>query len=616
MLRNFNFLPKWVVILIDLLVCYFSFIFAFFVKNEFSLTGFDLHTNSGSIILWLSILLISFITFKTYSGIIRYTGMQDILRLAYALFSTIALLFLISLFGTFFKLGVYFSVTSLVYDFFCTLTLLILYRLIFKWAFLFIRKRNDSLINVLIYGGAEDGIAIKRLIESNSQHNLKIRGFVDDELRNVGKSIDGIRIYHIKELEEILQLLAIDELILANTTLSLDKKKKIIEFCFQLGIKVLEMKPIDQWILGEKDSLKPIEIDILSLIEEGNEIKSDVLNFNYLNGKKIFISGAGGSIAHELIKLIIDYKPKALILLDHNENSIYSLQSEFSGPLYVEIDIIAVLGDIENENILKSIFLKYQPDIVFHAAAVKQIPICETSILKTFLTNIRGTKIIADLAKEFKVEKFVFLSNNKAYLPNNVLNLSKRIGELYLLSLSQSGENNTNFILIRLGNVIGSNGSVSELFREQIKSGGPLKITNLEMSRSFITILSCAKLILHITSYNLLNQIYTIKMGSSMSIKSLGEQMIKLYGYKPGIDIRIETSGLRAGERLYEELWKEPESEMLSNSENILIVKPSLLKNTFDTALFLNLINLLENGDDENIVHLKMKELIPEFYNF
>ncbi len=613
MFKNSSIIPKWVVYLFDLLICYFTFIFSYYLKNGFSLNGFDLHTNSGAILLWLSVLGISFIAFRTYSGIVRYTGLQDLLKILYAVLTAIAVLFIISLFGTFFKAGVYFSVIGLVVSFFTTTLLLIFYRVLVKLLFSYLSRRKSDKRNVLIYGSGIDGLAIKRMIENNKDaRKSTIVAFMDDDFQKAGQTIEGIKIFHIRDFQEVVLSQEVDEVVLANASISIEKKNKITDFCSTNGIKVLYMKPLDKWMEGQLESPEIRTIDIESLFKKETLHEFPTIVKEQMSGSNILITGAAGSIGSEIVRLLLTCNPAKIILADNAESGLYLLHEELKG-VAGKTELILHFGDICQQDQFRKLLNEHTPEVIFHAAAYKQVPLLEKSIPTAIKNNIEGTKVLADLAYENKVKKFIFLSNERAVHPDNVLHLTKRISEVYLSWLSEQPGCKTDFITIRFGNVLATSGSVSTIFKSQIQSGGPVTITHPDISRSFITISDCSRLILEIAFKNNASGIYMIKMEKAISIVSLAEKMISLQGLTSGKDINLQMVGLRPGERLYDELWKEEKtSELVENKRIRRVISPYSYGNFSLNSLNM-LLNLAESDTNNEILLAKMKDLIPEF---
>lgn len=613
MFKKFNIIPKWVVFLIDLLVCYFTFIFSHYLKNDFSIEGFDIHTNSGAILLWLIVLGISFIAFKTYSGIVRYTGLPDLLKIIYSVLTAIAVLFITSLFGTFFKAGVYFSATSLVVSFFTTTFFLIFYRVFVKLIFSYVNKRKAEKRNVLIYGGGIDGLAIKRMIENNKDtRKSTIVAFIDDDFQKAGQTIEGVKVFHIRDFQEVVLAQDVDEVILANASLSIDKKNKITDFCSTHGVKVLYMKPVDEWMEGQLDRKEIRTVDIESLFDNETLPEFPSVVKEQLRNSTILVTGAAGSIGSEILRILLSCNTKKIILVDNAESALYLLYKELSC-VAGKTELVLHFGDICQQAQIQKLLAEHTPDIIFHAAAYKQVPILEKSISTAIKNNIVGTKMIADLAYENKVKKFIFLSNERAVHPNNVLHFTKRICEVYLSWLSEQSACQTDFVTIRFGNVLATSGSVSSIFKSQIQAGGPITITHPDIARTFINVNDCSRLILEIACLPNSSRIYMINMGKAISIISLAEKMISLQGLEAGNEIDIKTIGLRPGEKLYDELWSEEETiELLGNERIRKVVKPYAYGN-FNSSSLDNLISMVQNNSDDERLLAMMKDMIPEF---
>ena len=621
MFKNLNIIPRWVVFLIDLLGCYFAFIFAHFVKNNLSFQGIDLHTLSGNILILLFVQALVFVAFKTYDGIIRYTGFQDALKVGYSVVAGTALLFILSLFGTLLRNRlshpIYFSVVILIINLLFTMLFLVGYRLLVKMFFSYLQYHKLDKKNVVIYGAGDAGFATKRVLEHDYSSNVNVAAFIDDDFRKGGKVVDGVRIYHSKDLEEICTASKVDEIIIADLTVTAAKRNEVVDFCLDNNITVLNVPPIDTWINGQFSSRQLRTIEIENLLErDAIQLSNEELG-SQLKGRRILVTGAAGSIGSEIVKQLLRYQPQLIVLCDQAETPLHQLELDLAH-IKTPTRLISFLCDITNEVRMKELFKRYQPEYVYHAAAYKHVPMMEISAAEAVMNNTMGTKILADLSLQYTVKRFVFVSTDKAVNPTNIMGSSKRLAEVYIqylhhISFANQADFSTRFIITRFGNVLGTNGSVVGIFKDQIEKGGPVTITHPEITRFFMTIPEACQLVLEAGSMGKGGEIFVFDMGKSVSIVDLANKMIRLYGLIPGKDIEIRFTGLRPGEKLYEELWTGSENLLATHHEKIMIassVKPDSenILQSFDT-----LISLAKNGVDEMLLVAKMKELVPEF---
>lgn len=606
--------------MIDLLVCYFAFIFSHFVKNNLSFQSIDLHTLSGSILVLLFVMSVNFIVFKTYDGIIRYTGLQDALKALYSVVASTAVLFLLSLFGTLLRgrlhYPIYFSAVILVLNLFFTAIFLIGYRLLVKSVFAYLQYHKLDKKSVIIYGAGDAGFATKRVLEHDYSSNIKVVAFIDDDQRKVGKVVDGVRIFPSSDLQDLCLNESVNEIIIADFTISAARKNEVVDFCLENNIKVLNVPPVDTWINGQFSTRQLRNLEIENLLErDAIQLSNEELG-NQLHHKRILVTGAAGSIGSEIVRQLLRYKPQLIILCDQAETPLHQLELELQNIESPSTVCIPFLCDITNEARVRELFRKYQPDYVYHAAAYKHVPMMEICAAEAVMNNTMGTKMLADISLQHKVKRFVFVSTDKAVNPTNVMGSSKRLAEVYIQYLhhiSHETEGATRFIITRFGNVLGTNGSVVGIFKEQIEKGGPVTVTHPNITRYFMTIPEACQLVLEAGSMGKGGEIFVFDMGESVSIVELAKKMIRLYGLIPGTDIEIRYTGLRPGEKLYEELWTKTENLLPTHHEKIMIassVKPDSenIRQSFES-----LISLAKAGADDMILVAKMKELVPEF---
>ncbi len=615
-------IPRWLIFLFDLGICSFSFVLSVILRFSFRL---DDNTFTSIITVLPLVLLVKSVFmmyFRLYSGIIRHTSVQDGIRILYTTFFSSVGLFIISLFyKSFFISG--FSIipfSIIILDFIIATFLLGSFRIFIKLLYIKTSNQNKGeVVNYVIFGAGEAGIITKRKLEQHRGSNIKVVAFFDDDTAMKNKSLEGIRIYDFdKDLEDLNAKYEIDNLIISGINLSKNRKQEIIDKCLNINISVQSVPPVEKWINGELSFNQIKTVKIEDLIERDIiELDVDAIG-QQLNGKVVMVTGAAGSIGSEIVNQLCKFKIKKIIAVDSSEESLYQLDARINENLQNSNrkNIEIVVADITNLERMKGLFERFQPEMVYHAAAYKHVPLMENNPSEAIKTNVRGTLTIANLSVEFGVEKFVMVSTDKAVNPTNVMGASKRIAEIYVQSLSnhlkQDKSNKTKFITTRFGNVLGSSGSVIPRFRKQIEAGGPITVTHPEITRYFMTIPEACQLVLEAGYMGNGGEIYVFDMGKSVKIIDLAKKMIRLSGLTLGKDIQIVYTGLRPGEKIYEELLNDQENTVPTHHSKIMIGKVrnydfEAVKNSIDS-----LLDLYKTQNQTTIV-AKMKEIVPEF---
>ena len=629
MFKKINIIPRWIIFFIDLSICSFSLFFAYLIRHNLSFEAINMRDISGNILILALINSIVFVNFKTYSGIIRYTGLQDALRIGYAIVMTTAVLFFISLIASNSGGALSFSPVTLIINALFSFLFLISYRVMIKYGFTYMRNYKMDRKNVIIYGAGEAGFATKRVLEHDATSNVTVVAFIDEDLRKVGKVVDGVKIHTMLDLQAISLNQKIDEIIIAAFHLTPSKKNELVDFCLDHDIKVLNVPPIDTWINGQFSARQLQSIKIENLLErEPIKINNDEIA-SQINNKRILVTGAAGSIGSEIVRQLIRYHPHTIILCDQAETPLHQLEMELND-IKTDTTCVSFLGDIRNTDRMNELFTLFEPHYVYHAAAYKHVPMMELCPTEAILTNVMGTKIIADLSVKHHVQRFVMVSTDKAVNPTNVMGASKRLAEAYVQSLhyqqitqlahTPAVTNNgtvqpkpIKFITTRFGNVLGSNGSVINRFKEQIEKGGPVTVTHPNITRFFMTIPEACQLVLEAGSMGKGGEIFVFDMGKPVAIVDLAKKMIRLYGLLPGIDIDIKYTGLRPGEKLYEELLTDAENTLPTYHEKIMIAKVRCAETPKIQQEFETLIFLAKQREGSMEMVAKMKELVPEF---
>lgn len=603
-------LPRWSILCIDVIICAFSLTLAFFLRFNFaSIPAHELKNFPLAYSLVLSVRLISFLVSKTYKGVVRYTGARDSLRILGTVLAGSILLFIINVI-TRFVVGKYYIPHSVVIiDALCTMFIMISSRLAVKAIYFENKNPERQKINVLIYGAGESGIITKRTLDRDAAVKYKVVGFVDDDLKKKGRSLEGAFIFPPDKLEELIKENNIETVIISILNISAARKNEIIETCLQHNVKVLSVPPVTKWINGELsfNQLKTVAIEQLL---ERDPIKLDVsLIEQQLKNKVVLVTGAAGSIGSELVRQILRFEPKKIVLLDNAESPLHEMELELSDK-YPSSVFEVVMGDVRNEERMQNVFGTFKPQVVYHAAAYKHVPMMENNPSESILTNVLGTKVVAGLAVQHQAEKFVLISTDKAVNPTNVMGASKRIAEIYTQSLGK--QSTTKFITTRFGNVLGSNGSVIPRFKKQIEQGGPITVTHPDITRYFMTIAEACQLVLEAGCMGRGGEIFVFDMGKQVKISELAKKMIKLSGLAEGRDIQIVYTGLRPGEKLYEELLADAENTLPTHHPQILIGKVKEYGFNEVKEKIEKLISLFNGQNNVEIVS-RMKELVPEF---
>jgi len=611
-IRNFSIVPKFVILLLDLGATVTALFIAILIQQNVILTAINWEHVINSILLILLVNSLVFTTTKSYTGIVRYTGVQDAVRIATAVAISSFIILVINTLAL--GYSTILSLTTLVIALYTVFTFLFLisYRVLVKYLFAYAKNYKMKKKSVVIFGAGDTGVATQRVLDNDGQSNIQIIAFIDDDRKKGSKNLNGVQIITFAAFKEMANLQPVDELIIASYSLPTKRKNEVVDFCLDHDIKVLSVPPYSKWAEGKFNSRQLQSIKIEDLLERdpiqinNNQIKSQI------KGKRILVTGAAGSIGSEIVRQLLPYTPELIVLCDQAETPLHNLELELleNG---TRINCVSYLADITNNSRMEALFEEFKPQYVYHAAAYKHVPMMELCPTEAVRNNVVGVKLIADLSIKYNVERFVMISTDKAVNPTNVMGASKRMAEMYVQALSKQPEISTKFITTRFGNVLGSNGSVIIRFKEQIEKGGPVTVTHPNITRYFMTIPEACQLVLEAGSMGNGGEIFVFDMGQPVAIADLAKKMIRLYGLIPNIDVNITYSGLRPGEKLYEELLNDEENTTQTYHDKILIAKVRDVSLELVQQTTIELEQILATTNDEMQIVSKMKALVPEY---
>ncbi|MBL4657567.1 MAG: polysaccharide biosynthesis protein [Flavobacteriales bacterium] len=604
-------IPRWIVLLIDIGICVFAFIMAYLLRFNFSIPDHELTPVPYTLSWVIVVRALSFYISKTYTAIIRFTSSKDAERI-FIVVTLGSIIFGATSIATFFtEIGLFiipFSV--IIIDYLITVVSLIGSRVLIKTLYMEQANPRKSKRDVIIFGAGEAGVIAKRTLDRDAGTRYRVTAFLDDDANKSGKMLEGVKIYHSDKLKELLESKEINQMVIAVQNILAERKQFVIDACLDYNVRVLNVPPVQKWINGELSFRQIQRVRIEDLLER-DPIKLDMISIeNQIKGKCVLITGAAGSIGSEIARQISVFKPKQLILLDQAESPLYDLEMEMKEKYSLK-NFEVVLGDIRNQKRMDNLFNTYKPEIIYHAAAYKHVPSMESNPSEAILVNVLGSKIIADLAVEHEVKYFVFVSTDKAVNPTNVMGASKRLAEIYIQGLAKRVPV-TQFITTRFGNVLGSNGSVILRFRKQIQQGGPVTVTDPEVSRYFMTIPEACQLVLEAGAAGKGGEILIFDMGKSMKIDDMAKKMIRLSKMELGKDIQLVYTGLRPGEKLVEELLANEENTKPTHHPKIMIAQVREYEWDNIVREIESLIELFDSQNNEQIVK-KMKDIVPEF---
>ena len=612
-----RFLSRWLVLAIDVIIAIFSFLAATALRLNFRYEELHLEVFIYHFVFLLGIRFITFLYFKTYSGIIRHTSIEDAVLILKTIFTGTMVAAVISLAIRYFlqvETLIYVPISILVIDFFICLFLLVSLRFMVKKFYESFINEFKPAVGVLIYGAGYSGLLTKNVIQNDRGINYQVLGFIDDNDSKVGKTIEGIRVFNLAEaLDKFVDTYEGLQVIMAIKNINIQAKRKISDVFLDRGVVVKTLPPVDKWVGGEFAINQIHNVKIEDLLGREEIQMNNKMISEEMNSKSILVTGAAGSIGSEIVRQLIAYFPSKIILVDQAESGLFDLEYELVGRIPSNTEIVVKVADVSDINRMSYIFRTHKPSIVFHAAAYKHVPVMEKNPYEAVKINILGTRILADLAAENAVDKFVMVSTDKAVNPTNVMGATKRFAEMYTQSMNQLEGMHTKFIATRFGNVLGSNGSVIPLFKKQIERGGPVTVTHPDITRYFMTIPEACELVLEAATMGEGGEVFVFDMGESVKIINLAKKMITLSGMRVDRDIEIKFTGLRPGEKLYEELLSTDENTLPTHHPKILIAKVNVPSYSYMDIQMNLMQEVLDEGGNNNDLVSKIKEVIPEY---
>lgn len=612
-----RYLPRWVVLSGDLFIVIASFLLAYLLRYNFSAASINAESQSIQLLIVTIAYLIGFLIVKPFAGVVRHTTLHDLAGISFSLFVGFSLLIAYSV--TIYILALptlwVIPLSVMIIHLVAAIALLSFARLAVKHFYDVLIKPGSRVIPIMIYGAGELGQTTLLAIEQSRNSQYLPVGFVDTNHSLHGKLKSGLYIYSPNEaLKNVIKPKGVKEIIMAISPerVSSSETEYFLDSCVKSGLTVKKVPLVEEWINGNFTMRQARKIEINDLLGR-QEIKLNTqLIQSGMEGKKILVTGAAGSIGSEIVRQLMSFNTGKVILLDKAESPLYNLQMELIRKYNGNKDFQVVITDIRNTTRLERVFAEHHPDIIFNAAAFKHVPLMEDHVYEAVTTNIGGTRNLAELAVKYGCSKFVMVSTDKAVNPTNVMGATKRISEIYLQKIAADCGGSTSFITTRFGNVLGSDGSVVPLFKKQIESGGPVTITHKDIIRFFMTIPEACQLVLEAGFMGNGGEIFVFDMGKPIRIYDLAHKMITLSGYVPGDDIKIVETGLRPGEKLYEEVLSNEENTHKTHNPKIMIAKHSHI-DFEETGKAVDLLLDSVNFESAEELVAQMRELVKDF---
>lgn len=619
-LHAINHLPRWAIFSIDVGIIIFSLLITYFLMSIWGIENFGSFNTYLTFILMVTVMTFFLFLFKVSSGVVRHSSIRDIIKISLATFSALIVLSIIN-YGFYFIKGQHMEPEAkLIFDpplFFFILVsflLLSLFRFYVKLAFLmFLKFKDDQKIKeVMVFGTHDSAVAIGNILNETLSNGFSVIGFISKQHHQTGSRIIGKKIYPITSiLESDFLLQRIDGIVFPDIDIKSDDNQELINKLIQRKVKIyhIPLQNLGENQPFEKRNIQSLEIEDL-LYREQISIENDEISQRHF-GKNVLVTGGAGSIGSEIVRKVAQFKPNLIVVVDQAETPLNDIKLEVEKQ-FPDIKFIFHLANVSNKYRIEPLFKKYNFSMVYHAAAYKHVPIVEENPHEAIFVNIMGTRIVADLSSEYNINRFVMVSTDKAVNPTNVMGASKRVAELYVQSLQEKVNNNTKFITTRFGNVLGSNGSVIPLFRKQIEAGGPITLTHPEITRYFMTIPEACELVLQAGTMGQGGEIYVFDMGEPVKIIDLAKKMIKLSGLEPDSDIEIKITGLRPGEKLFEELLSDDTKTLPTHHEKIMRAKDETLSYEVMEKCTKEIVRATLKKSKTELVQM-IKDMVPEY---
>ena len=602
--------PRWGILVIDLVQCLIALVAAYLLRFNFQVPAQEVDLLLPVVPIFLLIRLATFLVAGTQRVMVRHTNTEDAQRIFYTVVAGSVAFAVASIVRFYLFDGVYFLPRAvIVIDFLATAMLLITSRIAFKLRYLRSKGAGKDRVRVIMYGAGEAGLITKRTLDREGSVKYSLEAFVDDNPGKAGKRLEGVLIHTTDKLPALLASEEVDQVIIAIQRPDQEHRRRVVDACIAAKVRVLTIPPVNDWINGQLSAGQIQEVRIEDLLGRAVIHLDQAEVQNLFRGKRVLVTGAAGSIGSELARQLAEFGTEQLVLVDIAESGLYDVEMELIGKGRGKA-MHAIVADVRDRKRMERLFTTHLPQVVFHAAAYKHVPLMEAQPAEAVHTNVMGTRIMAELAAAHNVERFVLISTDKAVNPTSVMGASKRVAEMVVSGVQATSS--TAFVTTRFGNVLGSSGSVIPLFRKQIAAGGPVTVTHPEVTRFFMTIPEACRLVLEAAAMGRGGEIYVFDMGEPVRIADLADKMIRLSGKEPGTEIAIAYTGLRPGEKLYEELLATSENTLPTHHPRILIGQVTANDPQSTRRAVDGLMALLEQDNEAELVRA-MKQLVPEY---